>query len=499
MAKKMSRLDVVNRLKKCNPKISIDLDTYVNMRTKCRFIDEDFGDFWASPRLVVNGKQRHPKFGPEKRSQTMLERFGVKSIFQSEKIKNKIKKTMQAKYGVDSPLKNPDSLSKFKKTMKSRFGTENPMESPELVTRQRQAMLTKYGVEHVMQISEICSKALQKTKATNRARYGVDSTLSLPSVRAKIKKTMLAKYGFESPLQSPEIKEKIRQTWIENGYASKPEQEVRDFIESFGIKTEKKYLGGNPGVEVDIVCPDQRVAFEYNGDYWHSEANESVHRNYHLTKTQRCLENGLQLMHIFGSEWTSKQEIVKDIIRSKLGALDRKLMARKLEIREVSFQQTKDFFNENHLQGAPRFWKTWGLFEGDELVAAAAFSKPHRQNMDPEPHLSRFACKLGVGVSGGLSRLCSHAFKQIGPFVSFVHLRLSNGNSYLKAGFTEVKILPPDYWYWDVKNHIAISKQARKKSVVKTPKGMTEKEHATLDGLYRIWDCGKKKYRYSRN
>lgn len=486
--------EIQRRAQEVNPRLTLDFSTYVNTKVKARFIEDGYGDFWATPGSVLSKQVKGHKLSVnQRRKETFLKNHGVESNFCRPEVKEKVKQTHFNKYGCETPFQSEEIQRKVTQTFMGKLGVNRPLCSANYREKAEKTRLAVYGVKHALQDPNIKEKVRQSMLRS----LGFEWAMQSPEIREKAYATNLSRYGVEKTIHRPEIQEKIRQTWIDNDYASKPEKELRSFIESLGIKTEKRYLGGDPGFEIDIVCPDQGVAFEYNGDYWHSEINHRQHPKYHLMKTQRCEDNKLQLVHIFDSEWTSKQEIVKDIVRSKLGVLGRKLMARKLEIREVSFQQTKDFFNENHLQGAPRFWKTWGLFMGDELVAAAAFSKPHRQNMDPEPHLSRFACKLGVGVSGGLSRLCSHAFKQIGPFVSFVHLRLSNGNSYLKAGFTEVSTLPPDYWYWDKKRNIAISKQARKKSVVKTPEGMTEKEHATLDGLYRIWDCGKKKFRYS--
>ena len=49
--------------------------------------------------------------------------------------------------------------------------------------------------------------------------------------------------------------------------------------------------------------------------------------------------------------------------------------------------------------------------------------------------------------------------------------------------------LKPDYFYTDGIN--VISKQSRMKSVVGTPEGVTEAEHAILDGLVKAYDCGK--------
>ena len=39
---------------------------------------------------------------------------------------------------------------------------------------------------------------------------------------------------------------------------------------------------------------------------------------------------------------------------------------------------------------------------------------------------------------------------------------------------------------------------ARQKKVVSTPVGMTEAEHAKKDGLLRIYDCGKIRYKFKK-
>ena len=51
------------------------------------------------------------------------------------------------------------------------------------------------------------------------------------------------------------------------------------------------------------------------------------------------------------------------------------------------------------------------------------------------------------------------------------------------------------FGYWKV---LDVSKQSRQKKLVSTPEGMTEREHAKLDGLLRIYDCGKIRYKYER-
>lgn len=496
--RKLTEEEIIARIKKTNPKLTLDFSTFINTKTKAKFFEEGYGEFWATPKDIISGHTSgHPSSAIKRRKGAVLKKYGVEHPLQSYKVRDKIKKTNLSKYGVEYALQNPKIRGKGRDTNLKKYGVEYSMQNPGVKMKAKQTFFKKYGVENPLQSPEIKARI----KKTNLDKYGFENPFYNPEIQARArvraKETNLERYGFEHHMQNSEVQARVRQTIIDGNYASKGELEIREFLESLGVKTKKIFLGGNPGMEIDIVCPDYGIAIEYNGDYWHSERNKHVHSRYHLDKTVRCKENGLQLIHVFDSEWNKKRDIMQDFLKAKFGIFSQKLMARKLKICEVSASNTCDFFNKNHLQGSPIFWKTWGLYQGDELVAAAAFSKPHRQNIGSEPHLSRFACRLGTSVAGGLSRLCAHAYKEIGPFVSYVHLRLSNGDSYLKAGFRLVGTTKPDYWYWDSINNKVVSKQSRRKSAVNTV-DMTEKEHATIDGLFRIWDCGKNKYLFDK-
>lgn len=85
----------------------------------------------------------------------------------------------------------------------------------------------------------------------------------------------------------------------------------------------------------------------------------------------------------------------------------------------------------------------------------------------------------------------------INKIITWSDSMISMGNSYEKIGFRLEKIYRPDYFYWDVKNDCYRSKQSQKKKSTKCPEGMTEREWCWDRGLYRIWDCGKKKWSIS--
>lgn len=57
----MTPLEVQIRINELGgQELTLDVLTYVNVRTKCRFIDKDHGEWWVKPDNVFGG-QRHPK------------------------------------------------------------------------------------------------------------------------------------------------------------------------------------------------------------------------------------------------------------------------------------------------------------------------------------------------------------------------------------------------------------------------------------------------------
>lgn len=56
--------------------------------------------------------------------------------------------------------------------------------------------------------------------------------------------------------------------------------------------------------ELDIYIPDLKIAFEFNGLYWHSELFKD--KNYHRNKTLKCNDVGIKLIHIWEDDWSNK-------------------------------------------------------------------------------------------------------------------------------------------------------------------------------------------------
>lgn len=63
--------------------------------------------------------------------------------------------------------------------------------------------------------------------------------------------------------------------------------------------------------ELDIYLPEFKIALEYNGMYWHSE-EKGKGQYYHIDKTNKCKEVGIDLIHIFEKEWNENKEKIKN-------------------------------------------------------------------------------------------------------------------------------------------------------------------------------------------
>jgi len=286
------------------------------------------------------------------------------------------------------------------------------------------------------------------------------------------------------------------------------EIEIKNFIENeLNIKTEKIHIENK---EIDIYCSDYKLGIEFNGLYWHSELFKD--NNYHLNKTELCEQQGIQLLHIFEDEWILKKEIVKSIIKSKLGIICNKIYARKTILKEIDQITCSNFLNNNHIQGNINAKIRLGLFYDNELVSVMTFGKKRnimgnnkeKINIDNEYEMYRFCNKLDTTVVGGASKLLKYFIKIYSPklILTYADRRYSNGNLYKQLGFEFINNTKPNYFY--IKMGVLKREYRfnfRKDILVKQGFDLnkTEKNIMIEKGYLRIYDSGNIKYKYSCN
>lgn len=106
--------------------VILDELTYINTMTKCRFIDKDYGEWWAKPNKIIWAKQGHPKRRGEKIAQSYKN-----DNKKAERALVKRKKTCLEKYGVENHMQ----LEKFSSQFRGKIGKKHTKETKELLSK----------------------------------------------------------------------------------------------------------------------------------------------------------------------------------------------------------------------------------------------------------------------------------------------------------------------------------------------------------------------------
>ena len=109
----------------------------------------------------------------------MMRMYNTDNVFRKETIsafvseeavkKGRMKRTqtMIEKYGVEQPNQNAEICNKMQETLKN-------------------TNLKKYGVEHAMQVSEIAKKSAENRQNTMMEKYGAKNSVEIPEIRNMI-------------------------------------------------------------------------------------------------------------------------------------------------------------------------------------------------------------------------------------------------------------------------------------------------------------------------
>jgi len=444
-------------------------ENYVNaekgkLTKKERYGDENYVN--VEKRKITVSKFSHTRLNEinQKRKDTIIQRYGTIENYHKI-VSQKIKDTCLELYGVDNVFKRTDIIEKNKERIKECT-----------VNKYDEIISISDGIYHCKCIDTDCNLCKERCfdidlhNFFNRKFYKLD----LCTNRSPIK--MCA-------------------------FTSGAEKQLLIFIKSIYsgeiIENDRKIINGK---ELDIYLPEKKIAFEFNGIYWHSELYKD--KNYHQQKSIECIKNGIQLVHIWEDDWINNQDVVKDIIISKIGLEKIKIDARKCNVKEVANKDAIRFLNQYHIQGAVKNGKSIGLFYNDELVEIMTFGGL-RKNMGGNPvegryEIYRVASKSGYKIQGGFSKLLNFFERNYKPneIITYANLDYSIGDVYNQCGFIEDKISKPTYT-WVVgmrRKHMSNSQKSNLIECKEHPE-LTENDVMYSRGCIRCWDAGKIKFR----
>jgi hypothetical protein len=410
-----------------------------------------------------------------------------------------------SKYGVKNPLASKYARQRLQEVSLQRYGTVTPVASSIVQATVKRNLLERYGVDHAFKVDAVKKKARERyiekyvaVKWPKRLKVIEEiCKVELIGDRSYLGEAAIYRWKhscgtiFESKVSSGFI---LSCPTCKESFVSHGEKELAEFLMQFGsIQTQVRDL--IQPYELDIFIKAQNLAFEYNGDYFHS-TEVKQNKNYHLNKLNRCETLGIRLIHVFEHQWQTKRSIVESRIKSILGKNDR-IYARQCTIREVEEVTASVFCEENHLQGSVGSKRRVGLFFKEELVALMTFGKP-RFNVKYDWELLRYCTKLGLNVVGGPSRL----FKAAGyeNMITYADRCWSNGSLYRQLGFEELLPSPPSYFY--VRNGLRLSRYQTQKHKLKVLLGdRFDEELSEVDNMknakyHQIYDCGNRVFHY---
>ena len=342
-----------------------------------------------------------------------------------------------------------------------------------------------------------CGCMKGKMAASTYSKHFPEGSVEAQDISERRKTTAKDHYGVENVMDNPEIFKKARENladyWEKNGYQSKPEREIHEYVQSLGLTTKHCYIGNR---DLDVYIPEKSIGIEHNGLYYHREGKSNImDKNYHLNKTELAKKHGIRLIHIWGHEWQFRRTQVKNYLKSALGMNNIKIGARKCELREIDKVIAWEFIDQHHIQPPNKMTiLALGLYFEQKLISVATFSKHHRGT--DKIVLDRFVCCNNCTISGGLSKFTKYAsncFKQ--DLITWAHRTISEGTGYLNSGWLQEDILEPDYFYINPSGKVIPKQNFKHLTKVKT--GRTEAEHVKDINLTKIWDCGKIRFIYN--
>lgn len=288
-------------------------------------------------------------------------------------------------------------------------------------------------------------------------------------------------------------------TCAAHSYVSRFETEVAEFIAS--LRSERTVLRSYRGIpsvtELDIFLPEDGVAIECNGVYYHSEAHRD--KEYHAKKLAACNAAGVRLIQVWEDDWQYRSATVKALLAHKLGdsTLPR-IPARRLNAQFIDGATARSFLDLYHIQGSATGTYYAALVDDDGPQAVMALTRRQRTLT-----LERYA--TAAIVSGGQSKLLRFVESKLEDWdtiVTFADLEVSDGALYDASGWERDVVIPPDYKYAvrGVRKHKFgyRLKRFRNDPTLTFEEGRTEAELAALNGLLRVWDSGKIRYVWTR-
>ena len=272
--------------------------------------------------LKKYGDENYTLFGSDKFKQTLKEKYGDEHFNNREKYKE----TCLERYGVTCNL-SLNSSERSQKIWDERYN--------EIINKIKQTNLLNYGVEFPGQSQIVIDKIINKKKVNVsdiEKLYNCTQQRKLFKKYGQgwkalhLEKIIIGGRKFISNDYISLIEKYNNESHNKNLYVSIEEKELLNYIKSiykYEIFENVTNIISNNNYryyELDIYLPKEKIAFEFNGIYWHSINYKDKY--YHQRKTLLCYAQNVQLIHIWENDWNNNKDKIKKQIKELLSGKD---------------------------------------------------------------------------------------------------------------------------------------------------------------------------------
>ncbi len=415
---------------------------------------EPFFTWWKESNQIRQVTEKNASVEVRQKAlDTIKERF-PEGVMKDPEVLKKFKRTSLEHYGTPHPFLNKTFRENAIATLQERFGVEHPLQSEEIVNKRRETCLKRYGKLH--------PQSLTVEQKREIIEFWNLTPLEIPE------STMV---GTMFNVVCNVCGTQYTSRWVKGKFSVQPsvcpvcnrdttriESNLAGYIESLGFEVQRHYFPEwLERKEIDIFIPALKVGFEINGGLTHNsgftpfKGSSPKPKGYHAFKTQKALDNGVLLYHIW-NEWPL--EVAKSIICAKLKYFCHRFYARKLTL-EIS-KSTKEisrFFEKNHVLGRTSGALNFSLLTNDGQIIQ---SMQVKKLSETQLIIVRNASRTQTEVIGGFKKLLhavinwakSSGFKEIVTFAIRDLTPNGEASCYYRAGFTLVKDVGPTLSYW---------------------------------------------------
>ena len=419
----------------------------------------------------------------KRKAETNIERYGSKTPAQNKDIRQKMVDTTMKNYGVPHSQMSSVVKQKTRKNNLQQYGNESFTLSNHFNNKRNQTYAEVYNGRYPNQIH--ITEEVHEILSSKQHLKILNETLNIVEIADKLKVSCALVSRFFH---------KHDMSFKKHYNNSIPESQLQEFCNSLNVTT---ILNDRVLVcpkELDIVFPDHKIAIEFCGLYWHSDAHARITKSYHLDKLKQCEAKGYKLLTFFEDEWYDRPDVVKSLISHNLNLNQNdKIYARTCSVNMETSQQQRDlFFNTFHIQGKGSGSITHSLFHKDVMVACMTLIQ-HPSYLE----INRYATSRTV--VGGFSKLLKSIINKYNPveIMTFADRRYSTGNLYSKTGFELVTTSNPSYFYIFRKQRYHrqhFMKEKLHQKLKSYDSSLTEHENVDNHNVHRIWDCGQLKF-----